>query len=1141
MNSESVEQLLGRLYREGVRLTAYGNRLKCTGPAQIVAEAQSAVADRKAEIIAFLQAQPTGEPTTEITRLERPARIPLSFAQQRLWFLQEMQPGSPAYNIPFAIEIEGSLDFDAFKTSLNAIVSRHEVLRTNFVSVNGEPCQQISESKAVAIDEIDLRSQANGIEQVRAAAISSAKEPFDLRNDLLLRVAVYRVENTRWVVLFTIHHVVSDAWSTEILLRELDRHYRAALLGKSAELPALPVQYADFSIWQREWLKGEVLTEQLGYWQQQLQGELPTLQLPTDYPRKRVQTFAGAVEHFSISADTTSKLTRLTQEYSASLFMTLMAAFNLFLRRYSGQQDLLVGTPIANRHRREVEGMIGLFVNTLAIRTKLRPRETFTDVLKRVRQTTLDAYQHQDLPFEKLVEALQPDRDMSLSPLFQVRFRLENAPPEEVNLPGIKLRRLPQEWVSAKLDLAVDMYETPKGLVGGFEYNKDLFAPETVRRMVEHFVTLLDSIANRPNGRVGDLSVMGADETHRNLLEWNRREKAFAENACYHELFEAQVERTPDSVAVIFDPATAEADRIELSYKDLNRRANQLARHLVTAGVGPEDIVAICIDRSVEMTVALLAVLKSGGAYVPLDPNYPKSRLAFLLGDSNAKILLTTSDISIGDEDYDRQRNGGCERIDIDSIDLDGYSATNLPSRASSDNLAYLIYTSGSSGTPKAVLVPHRGLVNLTEDKIRVCDIQPGDCVLQFFSFSFDGSVPEFVMTLAGGATLLVAPSTVLLPGRQLRQLLIDNRVSHITMTPSALTALPTDEYPSLRMVLVGGEAPSEELIEQWSPGRKFINAYGPTETTVNASMVQCGNGHATEATILPSTNKQLYVLDDELELTPIGVVGELHIGGIGLARGYHQQSALTAERFIPNPFPPDANRKYNVPLLYKTGDLACYLPDGRIRIVGRVDQQTKIRGYRIEVGEIEHVLEKHPKVRAALVRVRKMPNGDQQLDSYGVPVGSDAMNESAIRDYLAEELPKFMLPSTFQWIEAIPLTKNGKLDVAALPLPQANQEAEKIKPRTEAEERLAVIFAEVLTVSEIGVEDNFFDLGGHSLMATRLVSMVWDTFQVEITVIDLFDAPSIAELARRIEQKSHLSHLVNVVVDDGDREEISL
>ena len=1139
MNPESIEQLLGRLYRKGVRLTAEDDRLKCTGPPEIVAEAQSALADRKAEIIAFLKSQPTGEAPPEIQRLERPAQIPLSFAQQRLWFLQEMQPGSAAYNIPFAIEIEGSLDLEAFQTSLNAIVDRHEVLRTNFVSLDGEPCQQISESKTIPLDEIDLRSQAGGIEQVREAALASAKQPFDLRNDLLLRVSVYRVQDARWVVLFTIHHVVSDAWSTEILLRELDSHYRAALLGKSAELPALPVQYADFSIWQREWLQGEVLAEQLGYWQQQLEGELPTLQLPTDYPRKRVQTFAGAVEHFSISADTTSKLTRLTQENSASLFMTLMAAFNLFLRRYSGQQDLLVGTPIANRHRREVEGLIGLFVNTLVIRTQLSPRQTFLDVLEHVRQTTLDAYEHQDLPFEKLVEALQPDRDMSLSPLFQVKFRLENAPPEEVDLPGIKLRRLPQELVTAKLDLSLDMYETPKGLVGAFEYNSDLFAEGTIKRMVEHFVTLLDSIANSPNGRVADLPIIGKDETRRKLLEWNRREKAYAEEACYHELFEAQVDRTPESIAVIFDPATTGKDRIELSYQDLNHRANRLARHLVTEGIGPEDVVAICIDRSVDMTVALLAVLKSGGAYVPLDPNYPKSRLAFLLSDSNAKILLTTSDISI--DSTDPQQDGGFERIDVDSVSLDEYPIDNLPARTSPDNLAYLIYTSGSSGAPKAVLVPHRGLVNLTEDKIRVCDIQPGDCVLQFFSFCFDGSVPEFVMTLAGGAKLLLAPSTALLPGPELRQLLIDHQVSHITMTPSALTALPQEDYPSLRMVLVGGEAPSRELIEQWNSRRNFINAYGPTETTVNASMVQCGNGHPLEATVLPSTNKQLYVLDDELELAPIGVAGELHIGGIGLARGYHQQPSLTAERFIPNPFPPDTDRKYNVPLLYKTGDLACYLPDGRIRILGRVDQQTKIRGYRIEIGEIEQVLEKHPEVRSGLVRVRETPNGDQQLHSYGVPAETEAVPEATIREYLAEELPKFMLPSSFQWIDAIPLTENGKLDVASLPLPQTNNDTSKVKPRTEAEEKLAPIFAEVLSLTDIGIGENFFDLGGHSLMATRLVSMVWETFQVEITVIDLFDAPSIAQLAQRIEHKSHLSHLVNEIADDGDREEIAL
>ncbi len=1139
MNSESIENLLAQLFQQGIRLNVVNGKLRCRGPAEVVAALQRQITDQKEQIVDFLKNNNGQGFLESIPPIGQTDQIPLSFAQQRLWFLEQMQPESAAYNLPFAVRIDGLLDRDAFRQSLNEIVKRHEVFRTNFIVEAGEPHQKIAPVQALEVSEVDLRGTSDADLRVKAAAADAANTPFDLSCDSLLRVQLFRIEDEVSIVVFTVHHIIADGWSTDILLRELGLLYRSCLLGKSAELRPLPIQYSDYSIWQRNWLQGEVLEQQLGYWKEQLGGDLPTLNLQTDYPRKRVQTFAGAIEQFSVPKQVVIKLQQLSKTHSATLFMTLLASFNLLLRRYSGQIDLVVGTPIANRHRPEVEGLIGLFVNTLVIRTKLNPRHRFVDVLRDVRQTTLEAYQHQDLPFEKLVETLQPNRDMSISPLFQVKFRLENAPPSNQELPGLKLSRLPQQSIAAKLDLSLDMYETADGLVGAFEYNRDLFNSETVQRMATHFVTLLTSIADAPERPVAELPLLSPEEQQRQQNDWNLHDCDYQDMLCFHECFEAQASRSPDAIALIFDDETTHERKYrQLTYCELNEQANQLAGRLRQAGIGPEVVVAICLDRSPEMVIGMLAVLKAGGAYLPLDSAYPEHRLRFLLEDAGARVLLTHSRIDLPNT---VAAGESIERIDIDTVAFADFPKQNLQGAVRPDNLAYLIYTSGSAGQPKGVLVSHRGLVNLTEDKMRVCDIRPADCVLQFFSFSFDGSVPEFVMTLASGAKLLMAPASSMLPGEQLRELLIKHKVSHITMTPSALTALPHDEYPSLRMVLVGGEAPSPELIATWAPGRTFINAYGPTETTVNASMVSCGNQHPTSPTLLPSVNKQLYVLDEELEIAPIGAIGELHIGGVGIARGYHRQPVLTAERFIPNPFPPPPDRKYKVPVLYKTGDLACYLSDGRIRITGRVDQQTKLRGFRIELPEIERILEQHPDVKAGLVRVREDVPGNPRLVAYAVSGVSEPDSPSEVQKYLAEKLPKFMLPSAFIWIPVVPLTENGKLDETALPAPTEVRSAEWRQPQTDTEAQLAAIFAEVLAVENVGIGDNFFDLGGHSLLATRLVSEVMKTLNVEMTVIDLFDAPTVSSLAQRIEHKQHLVHLTNTTVDDGDREEISL
>jgi amino acid adenylation domain-containing protein len=891
------------------------------------------------------------------------------------------------------------------------------------------------------------------------------------------------------------------------------------------------------------------------------------LQLPTDYPRARVQTYRGAVEQFSLSKNLSSRLGVIGQQQSATLFMTLLAAFKVLLYRYTGQADLVVGTPIANRHRAEVEGLIGLFVNTLVLRSHLSPQASFRTLLDQVKTTTWAAYDHQDLPFEKLVEAIQPERDLSYSPLFQVKFRLENAPPTTLSLPGLTFQRLPQAVTTAKLDLSVDLYETAEGIVGGFEYNCDLFKPETIQRMVTHFQTLLWAIASDVECPIAQLPMLTTDERQQQLIDWNKTDRPYRQDVCFHHLFEEQVMKSPDAIALTFaqtfDSGTGDSstDCQQLTYAALNQRSNQLAHYLQSLGVGPEIVVGICVERSPEMIIALLAVLKAGGAYLPLDPTYPTERLAYMLEDANVVILLTQHHLPLTttakrinlDQDFEWDLEWNLDRQLADGehqSDLQDNSLTTV----SPQHLAYLIYTSGSTGKPKGVLVPHSGLVNLTEDKIRVCDVRPGDCVLQFFSFSFDASIPEIVMALASGAQLLLAPATTLLPGPDLSQLIAKHHVTHITLTPSALVSVPYRQFPHLRMVLVGGEAPAPELIQTWSQERLFINAYGPTETTVNASMVPCGNGHPLEPTLRPSTNKQLYILDDNLQLLPIGAVGELHIGGVGIARGYLNRPALTAEKFIPNPFGP-VNASENAShssVLYKTGDLATYLPDGRIKLIGRIDTQTKIRGFRIELGEVERMLQSHRQIKTALVVVKASASGDQQLIAYGVPDGvspTEKATAAEIRQFVADSLPQYMVPSLFMWLPALPLTPNGKVDMQALPTPVATSTQPWVEPRSEIEKTLAQIFSEVLSIASVGIYDDFFELGGHSLLATQLVAQLLSTFEVEITVIDLFEATTVATLTQRIEQKQRLAQLQQPLErhDEGrdeafnEREEVAL
>ncbi|MDB9316588.1 MULTISPECIES: amino acid adenylation domain-containing protein [Cyanophyceae] len=1138
---KTIEKFLAHLYSLDVKLWIEDANLRCSVPEDVLTDELGVeLRSRKSEIINFLrQAKSSTNYTQAILPAERHENLPLSFAQQRLWFLEQLQLGNATYNLPTAVRLKGNLDVRVLERSLNEIIQRHEVLRTHFKTVNGNPVLHIQPSVTLPLAVIDLQT-FNPLEQdeeVRHLALKEAQTPFDLATDVLLRVKIIRLAKDENVVLFTMHHIISDGWSMEILIKELATLYNAFSTNQPSPLPELAIQYVDFAVWQRQWLQGEVLDTQLDYWRQQLGGILPVLQLPTDYPRGRVQTFRGAIESFSLSPQLSQDIIKIAKSAGVTPFVTLLTAYKILLHRYTGQTDILVGTPVANRHRREIEGLIGFFVNTLVLRTNLTDNPSFQDLLQQLKNTTWQAYDHQDIPFEKLVEVLQPERDLSFNPLFQVKFRLENAPTEKLELPGLTLTPLNRTEASAKLDLSLDMYETSTGFVGAFEYNRDLFAPETISRMVGHFQTLLTAIVENPEKRTSELPLLTESERQKILIDWNQTQVEFPSHLTFQDLFAAQVEKTPDAVAVIFDNQS-------LTYKELNQKSNQVAHYLQQKGVKPEIIVGLCVERTPLMIIALLGILKAGGAYLPLDPNYPPERLGYMLADSQVPILLTEANLK-----FSTPQNYEIIYLDTDWEIIYQCSIENPESEVTPENLAYLIYTSGSTGKPKGVLIPHIGLTNLTKHKIEICDVHPGDCVLQFFSLSFDASIPEIIMALGSGAKLCLAKSESLLPGETLLQLLQNNAVTHITITPSALSLLPSADLPHLRMILVGGEAPSPELIAKWSEGRRFINAYGPTEVTVNASMVLCGNGHPLLPTIRPSANKQLYILDNYLQPVPIGVIGELYIGGLGLARGYLNRPDLTNQKFIPNPFSQLSVISYQLsvnsqPRLYKTGDLACYLPDGRIKLLGRIDNQVKIRGFRIEPQEVETVLCQHSGVRAGVVIVREDQPNQKRLVAY-VVANEEAkeqgrenlLSSQSLRSFMREKLPEYLVPSAFVLLENLPLTPNGKVDIHSLPAPEEIvSTSEFIAPRTQIEAQLANIYTQILNLEKVSIHDDFFELGGHSLIATQLISQALQVFQVELTVMDLFDAPTVAGMAERILQRQ-LTAEVSVISDTGDDE----
>lgn len=1050
--------------------------------------------------------------------VSRDGPLLLSSAQQRLWFLEQLGLSRHAYHLLEVIRLHGPLQVVALEQSLQEIIRRHEVWRTVFVNVEGQPHQVIRPATLLPLPVIDLHglSAQEREVQVRTLARAEVERPFDLAQGPLVRTTLVRLDAEEHVLLLALHNIVYDGWSRGVFWRELAALYDACATGQPAPLPALSSQYADFAAWQQQWLQGESYEAHLTYWKQQLH-EVATLQLPTDWPRPAVQTYRGARHSLVLPPALTQALKDLSRAHGVTLFMTLLAAFQVLLQRYTGQDDIAVGSLIANRTRAETEELIGFFTNTLVLRTDLSGDPSFRELLGRVRQVTLAAYYHQELPYEKLLEELRPPRDLSRTPLFQTLFVLQNAPRQPLDLAGLTLNALEVDPRTAKFDLLLDLAETPAGLQGYFEYSTDLFAAATIARLAGHLQTLLAEVVADPDQHLATLPLLTADERQRLVVEWNATRTDDAPEQCLHQVFEAQVAQSPDAVAVVCADA-------HLTYRELNRQANQVAHYLQALGVGPEALVGLCVERSFAMVVGLLGILKAGAAYVPLDPAYPQERLAVVLQDARLAVLLTR-------ERYvARLPEHGATVVCLDAgwPAMAQHSTHDPVSGVTADNLATVLYTSGSTGRPRGVLVSHGAILHTLAWLWRAYPFAKEEVCCQKTSMSFVDSLQELLAPLLRGIQTVLIPDEVLHDLPKFVPTLAVHHVTRILLVPALLQVM-LDAYddlhsrlPRLTLWIASGEILPHELCQRFLerlPHSRLLNLYGTSEVSANATCYDTGQRRHTAARVpigRPIANTQVYVLDRFLQPVPIGVPGELYVGGSGLARGYLSGPDLSAAKFLPHPFSHEPGAR-----LYKTGDLVRYLPDGNLDYLGRLDQQVQIRGCRLEPGEIETALEQHPAIRQAVVVAREDTPGDARLVAYLLVAQERAPLVSALRSFLKLKLPNYMIPTAFVPLDAMPLTPNGKIDRRAFPAPNQARPALAeafVSSRTPTEEMLAGLWATVLGIAEVGVHDNFFDLGGHSLMAVQVVSRLRDALQVEVPVRVLFEAPTVADLALYIE-----------------------
>jgi amino acid adenylation domain-containing protein len=1150
----NLVEFLTHLRSLDIHLYAQDGRLKYNAPGGVLTpELRQELVNRKAEILAYLESIQEALPA--IHRLPREDPFLASYAQQRLWFIQRFDPSSTVYHVTSRFRLQGVLNISVLEHSLGEIIRRHEALRTTLVERDGELIQIIHPHLpgAEAVQSESLLAQL-GISQTPLAereqqAIQWLQEindrPFDLAQGPLIRFALARLSDQEAIFQVVMHHVVTDGWSMGVFSRELSSLYNAYCREESdglsalSPLPELPVQYVDYAAWQHGWLQGERLQAQVEYWKTQLGGQLTPLALPTDYPRPAIQTYRGAHQDFELDETLSKKLNQLCSTENVTPFMLLLAALKVLLYRYSGQEDILVGTPIANRRLVELEGLIGFFVNTLVLRSDLSGVPTFRQFLQKVRQTALEAFDHQDLPFEQLVHILSPVRDLSRSPLFQVMFAMQNVEGQQPNLEGLQVSRLTRQLDRAHFEWTVFVWSSEKRLRGRLLYYTDLFAPETIGCIVRNFENLLQAIVDNPDQYIDRLTLLAAEEQKQILVEWNATQTDYPRQAFVDELFEAQAARTPDALAVVFGAAQA-------TYAQLNQRADQAALVLRRLGVGQGDLVGVCMERSLEMVVAMLAILKAGAAYVPLDPTYPAERLGFMLRDTKVPALISqkrwlsvlpASDLKNltlktilleGDQIIIAGETEGSSKPDTEKLTSKPQRDENTPAPA--DRLAYIMYTSGSTGTPKGICIPHRAITRLVLNTDYV-SLGPGDRVAQASNAAFDAATFEIWGTLLNGACLVGISQETLLSPITLVEALQRDKIDVLFLTTALfnqVAAAAPGGFSSLRQVMFGGEAVTPHWVGQVlqaGPPQRLLHVYGPTENTTFSTwhwIHEVPEGATTIPIGKPVANSTLYILDSYLNPTPPGVVGEVYLGGDGLATGYFERQELTQKSFICSPFDPSGQER-----LYKTGDLGRFLNDGSVEFVGRVDTQIKLRGFRVELGEIEAALLSHPSVAQVAVLVMDEQAGDgalgeKRLAAYITPRSAGRQGTKTLREYLKNRLPAYMIPSAFVFLDELPVNANGKLDRQRLPAPQlesAERLAQQDEPRDALERQLVYIWETTLGVKPIGIHDNFFDLGGHSLMAARLFGRIEQYLGARLPLASLFQSPTIADLAEHLRQ----------------------
>jgi amino acid adenylation domain-containing protein len=1108
---KSLIDFLSELRSLDIELWLDNGRLRYSAPSGTLNSSILAqLRERKEEIIYFLKPI-NSEIQEHIQPTPRNEDLSLSFAQQRLWFLDQLEGVNDNYNLFQALQIQGSLNLPALEKAINGIIERHEVLRTNFPIKGEYPLQAIASYELQKIPVIDLQelSEEEQTFQVEKLINQEAQTPFDLTKDILLRSKIICLGEQSHILLLTMHHIASDGGSFSILTKELSSLYEAECLGKPYPLAPLSIQYADFAVWQRKCLTGAVLEKHLTYWKKQLADVTPLLSLPTDYPRPPLQSFQGDTFHFSLDQELELKLRNLSQKEGTTLFITILTAFKILLWYYSSQEDIVVGSPITNRNRPEIEPLIGFFVNNLVLRTKIDANLNFCELLQKVHRTTLEAYEHQDLPFEKLVEELKPERNLSYSPLFQVMLAFNNNEAKTWNLPGLKISPLPINNKTAKFDLILSIRETSQKLLASWEYNTDLFKNSTIERMTEHFQVLLKEFVSNPLQPISQLSLLTATESQQILRDWNQTQSNYVYQPVY-KLFEAQAEKTPAQIAVIFQEQ-------KLTYGELNQKVNQLAHYLQKLGVKSETLVGVYVQRSLEMLITLLGILKAGGTYLALDHSYPQQRIAYMLEDSQPFLLLTSKELLSRLPDY----HGKIIVWEKDREEIESQSKDNLISEINLSNLAYLIYTSGSTGNPKGVQISHQSLTNLLQSMLMALGLTPKDVLLAITTISFDIAAVELYLSLIIGAKLVIASTEVTLDGQQLQKAIAQHQVTVMQATPTTWQMLIQAGWQSnteTRLkILCTGEALSQQLAQELiGRSEQVWNLYGPTEATIWSTTYHVENLPDNSSSYIPIgrplANTEIYILNRYLKPLPIGIRGELYIGGKGIARGYLNRKKLTAEKFMNNP--------YGKGKLYKTGDLAKYLEDGNIEFLGRIDNQVKLRGFRIELGEIEANLNHYPQIKESIVIAKENEQGDKYLVAYLINKDKDNQPKiKELREFLGQKLPDYMIPSAFVFLDQFPLTPNGKIDKRELPEPdfQSSKEEKFIAPRNEIEIKLAKIWQEVLRREKIGINDNFFALGGHSLSATQVVSRIRHIFGTEFPLKYLFEFPTIRELGDRL------------------------